>query len=45
MDEGVALVIAIPVVAFALWAVAFAGTHANSQARVAVEPRVQLYLL
>ena len=36
MDEAVALVVAAPVVALALWAVAFAGDHANGQARTAV---------
>lgn len=36
MDEAVALVVAAPVVALALWAVAFAGGFANGQARAAV---------
>lgn len=36
MDEAVALVVAAPVVALALWAVAFAGSHSNSEARTAV---------
>ncbi len=36
MDEAVALVMAAPVMALALWAVAFAGEHSNSGARAAV---------
>ena len=36
MDEAVALVIAAPVLALALWAVAFVGGQSNSQARTAV---------
>ena len=36
MDEAVALVVAAPVVALALWAVAFVGGFANGQARAAV---------
>jgi Mn2+/Fe2+ NRAMP family transporter len=36
VDEAVALVMAAPVVALALWAVAFAGEQSNSQARAAV---------
>lgn len=36
MDEAVALVIAAPIVALALWAVAFAGSFANGEARAAV---------
>lgn len=36
MDEPVALVVAAPVVALALWAVAFVGGFANGQARAAV---------
>ncbi|MXW96153.1 MAG: hypothetical protein F4110_14115 [Acidimicrobiaceae bacterium] len=36
MDEAVALVLAAPVVALALWAVAFVGGFANGQARAAV---------
>jgi len=36
MDEAVALVVASPVVALALWAVAFVGGIANGQARAAV---------
>ncbi len=36
MDDAVALVVAAPVIALALWAVAFVGAHSNSQARAAV---------
>ena len=36
MDEAVALVVAAPVVALALWAVAFTGNFSNGQARTAV---------
>ena len=36
MDEAVALVLASPVVALALWAVALSGGFANGQARTAV---------
>ena len=36
MDEAVALVVAAPVVALALWAVAFVGSFSNGQARAAV---------
>ena len=36
MDDAVALVVAAPVVALALWAVAFVGGQSNSQARAAV---------
>ena len=36
MDEAVALVVASPVVALALWAVAFVGGFSNGQARAAV---------
>ena len=36
MDEAVALVMAAPVVALALWAVAFTGNFSNGQARAAV---------
>lgn len=36
MDEAVALVLAAPVVALALWAVAFVGGFANGQARATV---------
>ncbi len=36
MDDAVALVVAAPVIALALWAVAFVGGHSNSQARAAV---------
>ncbi len=36
MDEAVALVIAAPVLALALWAVTFVGEQSNSQARAAV---------
>ncbi|MCE2512582.1 MAG: hypothetical protein J4F50_08545 [Acidimicrobiia bacterium] len=36
MDEAVALVMAAPVVALALWAVAFAGGFSNGQARATV---------
>ena len=36
MDEAVALVVAAPVVALALWAVAFVGGFANGQARATV---------
>ena len=36
MDDAVALVMAAPVIALALWAVAFAGEQSNSQARAAV---------
>lgn len=36
MDETVALVVAAPVVALALWGVAFVGNFANGQARTAV---------
>ena len=36
MDEAVALVVAAPVVALALWAVAFVGGYSNGQARSAV---------
>ena len=36
MDEAVALVVAAPVVALALWAVACVGGFANGQARAAV---------
>ena len=36
MDDAVALVVAAPVVALALWAVAFVGGHSNSQARATV---------
>ncbi len=36
MDEAVALVLAAPVVALALWAVAFTGSFSNAQARSAV---------
>ncbi len=36
MDEAVALVVAAPVVALALWAVAFVGGFSNGQARAAV---------
>ncbi|MYB03865.1 MAG: hypothetical protein F4011_00295 [Acidimicrobiaceae bacterium] len=36
MDEAVALVIAAPVLALSLWAVAFAGEQSNSGARAAV---------
>ena len=36
MDEAVALVVAAPVVALALWAVAFVGGYSNGQARAAV---------
>ena len=36
MDEAVALVVAAPVVALALWAVAYVGGFSNGQARAAV---------
>lgn len=36
MDEAVALVVASPVVALVLWAVAFVGGFSNGQARAAV---------
>ena len=36
MDEAVALVVASPVIALALWAVAFVGGFSNGQARGAV---------
>ncbi len=36
MDEAVALVLATPVIALALWAVAFVGGFSNGQARAAV---------
>lgn len=36
MDEAVALVVAAPVVALALWAVAFVGGYSNGQARATV---------
>ena len=36
MDEAVALIVAAPVVALALWAVAFVGGFSNGQARAAV---------
>lgn len=36
MDEAVALVLASPVIALALWAVAFVGGFSNGQARAAV---------
>ena len=36
MDEAVALVVAAPVVALSLWALAFVGGFANGQARVTV---------
>ncbi len=36
MDEAVALVVAAPVVALALWAVAFVGGYSNGQARSTV---------
>ena len=36
MDEAVALVVAAPVIALALWAVAFVGGFSNGQARAAV---------
>ena len=36
VDDAVALVVAAPVIALALWAVAFVGGHSNSQARAAV---------
>ena len=36
MDEAVALVIAAPVLALALWVVTFVGGQSNSQARTAV---------
>ena len=36
VDEAVALVVAAPIVALALWAVAFAGHFSNGQARSAV---------
>ena len=36
MDEAVAVVVAAPVVALALWAVAFVGGFSNGQARAAV---------
>lgn len=36
MDEAVALVVAAPIIALALWAIAFAGNLANGQARSAV---------
>lgn len=36
MNEAVALVVAAPVVALALWAVAFAGDYSNSEARSTV---------
>ena len=36
MDEAVALVVAAPVVALALWAVAFVGGHSNGEARATV---------
>ncbi len=36
MDEAVALVVAAPVVALTLWAVAFAGGQSSSQGRTAV---------
>ena len=36
MDEAVALVVASPVIALALWGVAFVGGLANGQARAAV---------
>ena len=36
MDEAVALVVAAPVVALALWGVAFVGGFSNGQARAAV---------
>lgn len=36
MDEAVALVVAAPVLALALWAVAFVGGFSNGQARAAV---------
>lgn len=36
MDEAVALVMAAPVVALTLWAVAFVGGQSNSQTRAAV---------
>lgn len=36
MDEAVALVVASPVVALALWAVAFVGGFSNGQARATV---------
>ena len=33
MDEPVALILAVPAIALALWAVAFVGAQANSEAR------------
>ena len=36
MDDAVALVVAAPVIALALWAVAFAGGQSSSQGRAAV---------
>ena len=36
MDDAVALVVAAPVVALALWAVAFVGGYSNGQARATV---------
>ncbi len=36
MDDAVALVIAAPVIALALWAVSFVGGQSNSQTRAAV---------
>ena len=36
MDEAVALVVAAPVIALALWAVAFVGGFSNGQGRAAV---------
>lgn len=36
MDDAVALVVAAPVIALALWAVAFAGSQSSSQGRAAV---------
>ena len=36
MDEAVGLVVATPVIALALWAMAFVGSFSNGQARAAV---------
>ena len=36
VDDAVALVVAAPVIALALWAVAFVGGHSDSQGRTAV---------
>ena len=36
MDEPVALILAVPVIALALWALAFVGAQANSEARSVV---------